>query len=309
MTYTAQFFAEKLNVPVEYFSPFRSVEVGPTVNREELVTVAHRLGEVVGLGLRNLAHCPVELNLMPDSIRKWRAFNEKKPYLVATIFTVVAVIAVMGYLFQELKAVKDARITAVQTKLAPLQLLDNKLTSAMSDLRNATNDLDQIAVWLNDRYYWVDTLPEFQRLLARIEVSTTKKWNTDAGVWIEQFVTSMPASTQSSSAVGGAPAAMSVSAAETAIDSKFFSSMNQNPGGVTPATAQSGTTITMVLRAIKGPTDAANDELMYAFVDELKSSPLVDPKATQAGDRKESGESPYTFSFAVKVALKNPIKF
>jgi hypothetical protein len=41
---------------------------------------------VVGLGLRNLAHCPVEMNLMPDSTLRWQAFNQKKPYFIATVF-------------------------------------------------------------------------------------------------------------------------------------------------------------------------------------------------------------------------------
>src|SRR5438045_7468558 len=81
MAYTAQFFAEKLNVPVEYFNPFRNVQVDPSVNLEELARVAHSLGEVVGLGLRNLAHCPVELNLIPESTRRTQSFNQKKPYL------------------------------------------------------------------------------------------------------------------------------------------------------------------------------------------------------------------------------------
>src|SRR6266480_3125520 len=83
MPYTAQFFAEKLNVPVEYFNPLRNVQIDPSINLEELARVAHSLGEVVGLGLRNLAHCPVELNLMPDSTLKWQSFNQKKPYLIA----------------------------------------------------------------------------------------------------------------------------------------------------------------------------------------------------------------------------------
>src|SRR5262249_436636 len=91
MPYTAQFFAEKLNIPVEYFNPFRNVQIDPAVNLEELSRVAHSLGEVVGLGLRNLANCPVEMNLMPDSTLRWRAFNEKKPYFMATVYSLVLV--------------------------------------------------------------------------------------------------------------------------------------------------------------------------------------------------------------------------
>ena len=102
MPYTAQFFAEKLNVPVEYFNPFRNVRIDPSVNLEELARVAHSLGEVVGLGLRNLAHCPVEMNLMPASTLRRRAFNEKKPYFIATVFSLVIVAFAVGFLFEKL---------------------------------------------------------------------------------------------------------------------------------------------------------------------------------------------------------------
>src|SRR5438128_7013896 len=114
MPYTAQFFAEKLNVPVEYFNPFRNVDIDPSVNLEELARVAHSLGEVVGLGLRNLAHCPVELNLMPESTLNWQRFNQKKPYFIATVFSLVAVVAAMGCLFGQPAAVKDAELTKLQ---------------------------------------------------------------------------------------------------------------------------------------------------------------------------------------------------
>src|SRR5215510_1376949 len=102
MPYTAQFFAEKLNMPVEYFNPFRNVQIDPAVNLEDLARVAHSLGEVVGLGLRNLAHCPVELNLIPESTRRMQSFNEKKPYFIATVFTLVAVVGAMGFFYQKL---------------------------------------------------------------------------------------------------------------------------------------------------------------------------------------------------------------
>src|SRR5215467_1950201 len=130
MPYTAQFFAEKLNVPVEYFNPFRNVQIDPSVNLEDLQRVAHSMGEVVGLGLRNLAHCPVELNLMPDSTRKWRAFNEKKPFLIATVFTMVGVVAILGLLFQQLKEVKAGKLETIKPKVEKNAQLDNRFQSA-----------------------------------------------------------------------------------------------------------------------------------------------------------------------------------
>ena len=72
----------------------------PSVNLEELARVAHSLGEVVGLGLRNLAHCPVELNLMPESTLNWVQFNQKKPYFIATVFSLVLVVVLLRFCLQ-----------------------------------------------------------------------------------------------------------------------------------------------------------------------------------------------------------------
>src|SRR5436189_3342619 len=118
MPYAAQFFAEKLNIPVEYFNPLRNVDRDPSINVEELAPVAHSMGEVVGLGLRNMANCPVELNLMPESTLKWQAFNQKKPYFIATIFTLVAGIATIGFLFDKLAAVKKDQLEKLITEVA-----------------------------------------------------------------------------------------------------------------------------------------------------------------------------------------------
>src|ERR1041385_5498039 len=145
MPYTAQFFAEKLNVPVEYFNPFRNVQIDPAINLEELARVAHSLGEVVGLGLRNLAHCPVELNLIPESTRRLQSFNEKKPYLVATVFSLVAVVGAMGLLFQNLANVKEEhRQEKVLRNLDPLRQREQTFTRAKDHLKSATNELAQL---------------------------------------------------------------------------------------------------------------------------------------------------------------------
>src|SRR5437762_5609372 len=106
MPYTAQFFAEKLNVPVEYFNPFRNVQIDPAINLEELASCAHSLGEVVGLGLRNVAQCPVVMNLMPKSSLKRQQFNQKKPYFIATVFSLVAVVLAYGWFYAKIADIK-----------------------------------------------------------------------------------------------------------------------------------------------------------------------------------------------------------
>ena len=194
MPYTAQFFAEKLNVPVEYFNLFRSVQIDPAVNLEELARVAHSLGEVVGLGLRNLAHCPVELNLMPDSTLRWQSFNQKKPYFIATVFSLVIMSFAVGYLFERLAGVKREQQVKLDEQIKPLQQKEIQFKKVYGELKKTQQDLEQITTWMEDRYYWAEILKELRLVLIRAEDVAKKKLGTDTGIWIEKMESMTPTS-------------------------------------------------------------------------------------------------------------------
>src|SRR5580698_5541365 len=193
MPYTAQFFAEKLNVPVEYFNPFRNVQIAPSVNLEELSRVAHSLGEVVGLGLRNLATCPVEMNLMPESTLRWQSFNQKKPYLIATVVSMVLVTFAVGLLFSKLAANKKAEIDRLNPQVAALQGKMTQFQQILAKRDAAKHNADQIGTWMQQRYYWGDFLTSLRGALIRSEDDLRKKFSAqkpgvDVGVWIEQMI-------------------------------------------------------------------------------------------------------------------------
>src|SRR6267378_3547830 len=220
MPYTAQFFAEKLNVPVEYFNPLRNVQIDPSINLEELARAAHSMGEVVGLALRNLAHCPVELNLMPDSTLKWQAFNQKKPYFIASVFSLVVGVLAIGFLFDKLAGVKNDQLAEIQPRLEEAKRKDQEFTKAYhTDLKKAKQDADQVVGWMRDRFYWADVLSELRNVLIRAEEKTKASYRTDTGIWIEQLTTASPSSVDANAAInnpiqpavvsGAAPSGMS----------------------------------------------------------------------------------------------------
>lgn len=335
MPYTAQFFAEKLNMPVEYFNPFRNVQIDPVVNLEELARVAHSLGEVVGLGLRNLAHCPVELNLIPDSTRRWQSFNEKKPYLVATVFSLVAVVAATGLLFQQLaKIKKDELDTKVMPILEPLRQKEVQFQAAMRGLGSATNEMNQLTMWMGSRYYWGDVLAEFRRVLIRTEVLTQQKLNAETGIWIEKLLTVTPlagAETVAApsdttapynpygTALGGAgynPYGAYADAYKRGGQPPATPTPDQPAtpeGGATTSTnvlATAGTnqisTITFVCRAVNAPVVSDNIIIIQTLIEQANSSPFFDSKETKITGPISSDQ--YTFSFPVSVVLKHPLK-
>src|SRR5213079_927242 len=134
MPYTAQFFAEKLNLPVEYFNPFRNIQIDSAIDLEELAKVAHSYGEVVGLGLRNVAQCPVEMNLMPKSSLKRQQFNQKKPYFIATVFSLVAGVLAYGWFYAKIAEIKREALDQMTVKVEPLKQKQTELQGEQDKL-------------------------------------------------------------------------------------------------------------------------------------------------------------------------------
>src|SRR5438445_368791 len=178
MPYAAQVFAEKLNVPVEYFNPLRNIQIDPSINLEELARSAHSMGEVIGLGLRNLAHCPVELNLMPESTLKWQSFNQKKPYLIATVFSLVAGVAAMGFLFDKLAGVKNEAVAAIEPQVESEQQKSDSFKRVAGDLKKNQDELTQMVGYIENRYYWEDVLTELRMAIMRAEDVSGAKFRT-----------------------------------------------------------------------------------------------------------------------------------
>src|ERR1035441_8839810 len=130
MPYTAQFFAEKLNLPVDYFNPFRNIEIDPSLDLEELSKYAHSFGEVVGLGLRDLAHCPVELNLMPRSSIQRQEFAHKKPYLIASVFSLALVVFAIYMAESRIGDILSGKLEDLRGQLGTLTTKNQTLSKA-----------------------------------------------------------------------------------------------------------------------------------------------------------------------------------
>jgi len=341
MPYTAQFFAEKLNVPVEYLNPFRSVQIDPGVNLEELARVAHSLGEVVGLGLRNMVNCPVELNLMPDSTLRWQSFNQKKPYFLATLGSLVLMALAVGFLFEKLAGVKKDQLEKIQPTIDQLKAKETSFKKVFGDLKKTKDNLEQDALWLEERYFWADILREMRGALILAEDTTHRKFGHDTGVWIETMTSLAPQGSgtfdPNLQGGGGASEVMPSRSIETdAFRARYglvqgrrrddeFRGMNPSLGqpapdgaavaGVPAANSNQVATVTVVCRGVSlsqalssGNAASANTEIAFALESALKESPLFDAKETQLTQKVTEDEATGTFTFGLTLKLKRPLK-
>ncbi|MBU6411103.1 MAG: pilus assembly protein PilM, partial [Verrucomicrobia bacterium] len=345
MPYTAQFFAEKLNVPVEYFNPFRNVQIDPAVNLEELARAAHSLGEVVGLGLRNLANCPVEMNLMPESTLRWRTFNEKKPYFIATVFSLVLVALAVGYLFEKLATTKEEQLAKLQPEVQKEQDRSNRFNQAYDQLKRVRQQADQVTAWMADRFYWGDLLAQMRQALIRAENDAQQRLAAErpgvqAGIWIEQMYAlglapaagganpAYPGSTGMPMPPGPMPGAPEMDNPHMRATMPYGPQGNPygayaNPGAPanpygaaaapqqTPGATGPTNAVTLICRAVSlaNVDPSADKGTAFDVQSELKACPMIDPKGTELNGLFTAADLSGTFTFGVTVALKNPPTF
>ncbi|HEY5043867.1 MAG TPA: type IV pilus assembly protein PilM [Verrucomicrobiae bacterium] len=320
MPYTAQFFAEKLNVPVEYFNPFRNVQISPEVNLEELSRVAHALGEVVGLGLRNLANCPVEMNLMPESTLRWQSLNQKKPYFAATVVFLVLVLFAIGFLFQKLAANKEKVADNLQPQVEGLNTKSGNFKKAYDKLQKSKQEADQITTWLQQRFYWGDFLADMRRALMRSEDAVKKKLSAEkpgieAGIWIERMSTAGAAG--STAGIGGgqptSPGGTILEQQQMELARRAYygnAASQAQSQSAAPVAGATNNIVTFVCRAVDlakiTGNASANKDIAFAVQTEIKNSPMVDPKETSLVGNIETDDSNGTFTFTVNVTPLNP---
>jgi hypothetical protein len=336
MPYTAQFFAEKLNVPVEYFNPLRNVQIDPAINLEELAHVAHSMGEVVGLGLRNLAHCPVELNLMPESTLKWQAFNQKKPYFIATVFSLVAVVAAMAFIFDQLADVRKKALDDLVKEVTPQETRAATFQNVQKSLQKTQKGAEQVVEWVGDRFFWTDVLSEVRNVLMRVEAGAKSKFRTDAGVWVDRLISApetgeadLASADPAASPLGvspmmgsaaqneafrrrygldrGGPAALPVPEAPPA-DQSVAGAVVKKKGATNEVDSLD---ITFKAVTLANVSASANNELAFAVRNELQNDPMFvkeETDFTAQAAQISADEPPGVFTFRMTVKLKRPLK-
>ncbi len=327
MPYTAQFFAEKLNVPVDYFNPFRNIEIDPSLDLEELSKVAHSFGEVVGLGLRDLAHCPVELNLMPKSSLQTQEFGRKKPYLVASVLAVALALFAMYKAEANIGKIYKDRADEITAPLDKLTSQSEKLNKAISEDAAMKKQADDMKALADNRFYWIKIFTDLRTVMMQAEAAEKANLatpdnggtNTDEGVWVEQFNPKLPngfEAAQQSGGLGGAEGGGPRGPRGGRFGRGAPGGMG---GGPRPRGADIGSTavvavptgaeistIELVCRGVSRPGNA-NSDLAYYVRQYLTNSPSF-TNAVLSGSISTAYDDTNVFIFNMTVDLKHHFK-
>jgi type IV pilus assembly protein PilM len=325
MPYAAQFFEEKLSLPVEFFNPFRNnIQIDPSIDVAKLETVAPQFGELVGLGLRNVAQCPMELNLMPAASLARQEFNSKKPFLIAAAYAAVVGVFAVGWFYSKVADVRREGTAKIDEQLQPLQSTVSQLEAAEGRLKKVTEDATQTGRWIEDRLIWAQIVSQFGSILKSTEAESRSRLGVPVGIWIDSLLSTEPAkdaaqeeeSTESSGAnfyrmdpilarrYGLIPRGPAGEGGEGGGDAGEAKPKAKTPANSTNEIA----VINLTLKAVN-INAKANGEIAYAVEKAMKACPLFDDKETQlAGTLEQLADNASSFSFPLKIKLKRPIK-
>jgi type IV pilus assembly protein PilM len=181
MPYMREFFHEKFQVPIEFFNPLQHVTVSESAPMEDVARSAHLLGELVGLALRSVTVCPVELNLRPAIVVRRQDLEKRRTFFIAAAACIL--VALLGWSAYYTRAAQVARQTAqtIRQKNETMHLAETRLDKLKKQITALDNTATPLITAVNDRNFWPQILDELNSRLPESDIWITELAATSGG--------------------------------------------------------------------------------------------------------------------------------
>jgi type IV pilus assembly protein PilM len=286
MPYMREFFHEKFQLPIEFFNPLRNVAVSDSVSASEVAHSAHVLGELVGLALRSVTVCPMDLSLRPANVVRRQELERRRPFFIVAAACIV--LAMLGW------AVYYTRAAQVMSETA--QVIQQRNTSMrgaemqLDKLKKQVASLDSVATPLitavNDRDFWLQILEDLNARLPEADIWITELGATSGGKLLGAGEKRVGEIAVSPSPPPSGSGARTVSAGQKSIDGILVRGLYlYNP---------------------------KQQEIVVDYLRSLASSQLfvVDPKTPERVIKSNSvpNETEWAFPYELQLPLRKPVK-
>ena len=178
-----EFFHEKFQVPIEFFNPLKNVSVSEShrSGMQDVAGSAHLLGELVGLALRSITVCPVELNLRPAAVVRRHDLEKRRPFFVAA--AVCILVALLGWSAYYARAAQVARQTAqtIRQRNEAMHAPEAQLDKLKKEIAALDNIAAPLIAAVNDRNFWPQILEELNSHLPESDIWITELAATSGG--------------------------------------------------------------------------------------------------------------------------------
>src|SRR3954453_16060744 len=284
MPYMREFFREKLQLPVEFFHPLRNVSITEGVDATEVAREAHLLGELVGLALRSVTTCPMELNLRPASVVTRQQLERRRPFFIVAAARLVLALFGWGIYFSRAAQLERHASERLEEKIEGMRRLDARISEVKKQMAALDSVLAPLVEAMNDRSFWTEIV---QDLNARLPKES---------IWITELVATS----------GGKPLGPGVARTETAAPTPSAPTPVPRAPGKASEPAIDG----LLVRGLY-MFNPRQQEVVVDYFKNLIGSPLfaVDPNQ-QAKELKPTtpNNTEWAFPYELHLDLKKPVK-
>ena len=179
--YTDTFLKEKLGIETDYFNPFNNVAVAEQIPAEQIGAHACEMGQLVGLALRQMHTCPIEINLLPPKAEEEKKFKRKQPmFALAAAAVLVCLLTWIAFYARSTGVTAHIR-EQLDARVAELSTVEQNLVQAEAAVEGVRGKINKLTDLERKRGVW--------RSLAGA-IST----NLPAGMWLTRLnpVASLP---------------------------------------------------------------------------------------------------------------------
>ena len=174
-----EFFHEKFEVPIEFFNPLQKVTM--SASAPETARSAHLFGELVGLALRSVTVCPIELNLLPATVVQRQEMERRRPFFIAAAACIL--LALLGWSAYYTRAAHVAQQTAqaMRQKNDSMHVAEGQLDNLKKRITALDNVATPLITAVSDRSFWPQILEELNTRLPEADIWITELAATSGG--------------------------------------------------------------------------------------------------------------------------------
>ncbi len=280
MPYMREFFHEKLQVPIEFFNPLRNVTVSESAQLPEVTRSAHLLGELVGLALRSVTTCPMELTLLPASVVRRKELEKRRPFFIAA--AACFLLALLGWSAYYTRAAQVTRQSTevLQQKNSTMKAAEMRLDKLKKDVASLDSIATPLITAVNDRNFWPEILEDLNSRLP------------EADIWITEL-----AATSGGKVVGGVGTRTAESTTATLPK---------------PTTGTGGPVIDGILVRGLYLYNPKQQEIVLDYFRNLAASPFfsIEPRTPERVIKSNSvpNDTEWAFPYELQLTLRKPVK-
>lgn len=273
IAYTDTFLKEKLKIDVDYLNPFINVSVNAGIDAGEIGSRAHLMSEVVGLALRKVLTCPIEINLLPQRFIQQETFHRKQPVLMASMAAFVMLVGLWAFFFFKLGAIGQARLAQMDQQVQQLKSVESQLQASEGRIAEIQDKIGRLTSLPARRTLWPEIYDDIRGRLVD-------------GMWLSDI------RTLRSGEAGTGPAATGAG----------------NAAAPAPADGQAPTARPVEAIEVSGYAykDKVQEQDIIRFRDNLRQSAFFDAKTDVIAQPME-GRDDFVKEFTIRIVLKNPV--